>query len=86
MKQCIAVTDRTRSAMLMAVALGRQRALRDCSDVFEQMIDQLHAAKAEFDREICALRQQLDEARAQLKLVRELDALARWQPINPALH
>jgi hypothetical protein len=45
-------------------------------------VRQLHAAKAEFDREIAELQRQLAEAKHELKMLHALDELARWQPTD----
>jgi hypothetical protein len=97
MKHGVVVTTRNQAAVLLAVALGRQRGLADSSDVLDQVIDQLHEAQAqhrallakikdEFDREIAELQRQLAEARAELKLLRVLDEFSRWQPADTTLN
>jgi hypothetical protein len=93
----IVINSRNKIAVLRAIATGRRGALRDCSGTLDQLLDQLHEAraehqirmaeiKAEFDREIAELQAQLAEAQHELKCLRALDALARWQPTDTTLN
>jgi hypothetical protein len=93
----IVINARDKLAVLRAITQTRQSTLHDCSGTLEQLFDQLHEAraehqirmgelKAEFDRSIAELQEQLAEAQRELKKLRQLDQLARWQPTNATLN
>ena len=73
----VVINDRDKALVLRAIAAGRQRALRECSDFVDQMIAQLHDVKAQFHREIAALRQQLADSQRQLRVLQAIDELSR---------
>ena len=87
------INERNSRAVSMGIAVGRQHGL----STLDALMDELcraraarHAMmaelKAEFERQILALQRQLAEAQRELRELKTLDELSRWQPDTTTLN